>query len=668
MKTRNIFSALLGFSLMFSACNSEDVDYAAPSAKTPGVHLRLTGAATGNTTSRATVEAEEGEKTVNSLVAVLFDTHEGFYKTVSATCINEATNEYTFIVEKDATYDIWLVANASDKLKGELENIPEGTKMEDENGLNYLESITADQAPDEEGNFLMVSKYSEKVTTHITESQSIGEVHMIRLAARFDLLNKAEGVTVTNIEFANRTVKSAVLTPNTMNNASHWFEKKDYSLNVTGDPENGTAWNGQIYTYENHSEAESEQTPTLTITYYEGDDATETKTHEVKLIDPNSTTGKTMPIKRNNLYRIILTKATKLDFDLQVLDWDDEEAEIEHPEVPLILPKDVQDSLNRQLLVYDLFAEYNVKSIDFDNKTVEFFDTYVFPTDDSYKSSFYSYNDIKSKNALNATFKDENNNFYRLALPGEVQLLAPIIGRIDDNGASYWGNPEFNAQRKPMIASEFKEDVYFKVNNEQRDKSCDISSENPDGFSGVTQLKIGRNSIVYSLSANNEYTNDPKLVTKKVVVNTVYGIRFKGTSQYAAYKWEPTYVNNDETNRALAIYIKALPKDSDITIDDIIDNHTYWNDDDCIKITIPMAGSYSYQNLDNRINYGSAASIITNCLIDRDINPGVTGSFRFTVALNGEYRTGVINSENSVVARYLLHLVKVKETENESGK
>ena len=344
MKTRNIFSALLGFSLMFSACNSEDVDYAAPSAKTPGVHLRLTGAATGNTTSRATVEAEEGEKTVNSLFAVLFDTHEGFYKTVSATCINEDTNEYTFIVEKDATYDIWLVANASDKLKGELENIPEGTKMEDENGLNYLESITADQAPDEEGNFLMVSKYSEKVTTHITESQSIGEVHMIRLAARFDLLNKAEGVTVTNIEFANRTVKSAVLTPNTMNNASHWFEKKDYSLGVTGDPENGTAWNGKIYTYENHSEAESEQTPTLTITYYEGDDATDTKTHEVKLIDPDSTTGKTMPIKRNNLYRIVLTKATKLDFDLQVLDWDDEEAEIEHPEVPLILPKNVQDS------------------------------------------------------------------------------------------------------------------------------------------------------------------------------------------------------------------------------------------------------------------------------------------------------------------------------------
>ena len=224
MKTRNIFSALLGFSLMFSACNSEDVDYAAPSAKTPGVHLRLTGAATGNTTSRATVEAEEGEKTVNSLVAVLFDTHEGFYKTVSATCINEDTNEYTFIVEKDATYDIWLVANASDKLKGELENIPEGTKMEDENGLNYLESITADQAPDEEGNFLMVSKYSEKVTTHITESQSIGEVHMIRLAARFDLLNKAEGVTVTNIGFANRTVKSAVLTPNTMNNV--WGTKR----------------------------------------------------------------------------------------------------------------------------------------------------------------------------------------------------------------------------------------------------------------------------------------------------------------------------------------------------------------------------------------------------------------------------------------------------------
>ena len=99
----------------------------------------------------------------------------------------------------------------------------------------------------------MVSKYSEKITTRITENQSIGEVHMIRLAARFDLLNKAENVTVTSITFDNRTIKSAVLTPNTMSTASEWYEKnKEYQVNVAGEPENGNEWNGHIYTYENH--------------------------------------------------------------------------------------------------------------------------------------------------------------------------------------------------------------------------------------------------------------------------------------------------------------------------------------------------------------------------------------------------------------------------------
>ena len=590
MKTRNIFSALLGFSLMFSACNSEDVDYAAPSAKTPGVHLRLTGAATGNTTSRATVEAEEGEKTVNSLVAVLFDTHEGFYKTVSATCINEDTNEYTFIVEKDATYDIWLVANASDKLKGELENIPEGTKMEDENGLNYLESITADQAPDAEGNFLMVSKYSEKVTTHITESQSIGEVHMIRLAARFDLLNKAEGVTVTNIEFANRTVKSAVLTPNTMNNASHWFEKKDYSLNVTGDPENGTAWNGHIYTYENHSEAESEQTPTLTITYYEGDDATDTKTHEVKLIDPNSTTGKTMPIKRNNLYRIVLTKATKLDFDLQVLDWDDEEAEIEHPEVPLILPKDVQDSLNRQLLVYDLFTEYNVKSIDFDNKTVEFYDTYEYLT-----TPAYSFNELNDKGLMGAdvVLTDKDGNKYRFPTAGDLQLMTTMHGNVVSVPFSPYNNNRTVSFITNSSREEFSEVVYLKNNADNTIlRTEDITEENEFGFTGMSYIANGRNSKIYGLTSENRYTDVPELMNERIVQYPIYGVRFKGTNQYAAYKWENVSINDGKVH-GISIKIKALP-DSQLTLEetmnDIINNHSYWADDECINIFVPISG------------------------------------------------------------------------------
>ena len=67
MNIINIFTALIGISLMLSACTSEDVDVVSPSTNTPGVHLRLTGAAAAKATSRATVAAEDGEKTVNNL-------------------------------------------------------------------------------------------------------------------------------------------------------------------------------------------------------------------------------------------------------------------------------------------------------------------------------------------------------------------------------------------------------------------------------------------------------------------------------------------------------------------------------------------------------------------------------------------------------------------------
>ena len=588
MNIKNIFYELLGFSLMFSACTSEEVDVVSPSTNTTGVHLRLTGAAAAKVTSRATVAAEDGEKIVNNLFAVLFDTHEGFYKTVPATRVGD-TNEYTFIVEKDATYDIWLVANASDELKTALENIPAGTPFENsEMGENCLNSIIADQAPDAEANFLMVSKYSEKITTRITESQSIGEVHMIRLAARFDLLNKAENVTVTSISFANRTVKSAVLTPNTASTIVDWYESKDYEVNVAGEPENGKEWNGQIYTYENYSTEYNK--PELTISYYEGENSEDVKTHVVKLIDPNSTEGTNRPIKRNNLYRIVLTKATKLAFDLQVLDWDDEEAEIEHPEVPLILPKDVQDSLNRQLLVYDLFTEYNVKSIDFDNKTVEFYDTYEYLT-----TPAYSFNELNDKGLMGAdvVLTDKDGNKYRFPTAGDLQLMTTMHGNVVSVPFSPYNNNRTVSFITNSSREEFSEVVYLKNNADNTIlRTEDITEENEFGFTGMSYIANGRNSKIYGLTSENRYTDVPELMNERIVQYPIYGVRFKGTNQYAAYKWENVSINDGKVH-GISIKIKALP-DSQLTLEetmnDIINNHSYWADDECINIFVPISG------------------------------------------------------------------------------
>lgn len=649
MNIKNIFSALLGFSLMFSACTSEEVDVVSPSTNTPGVYLRLSGAATAKAMSRATVAAEDGEKTVNNLLAVLFDTHDGFYKTVPAICIDEDTNEYTFIVEKDATYDIWLVANASDKLKADLGNIPAGTPFENsETGENCLNSIIAEQAPDADGNFLMVSKYSEKVTTHITESQSIGEVHMIRVAARFDLLNKAENVTVTSVAFANRTVKSAVLTPNTASTIADWYESKDYEVNVAGEPENGKEWNGHIYTYENYSTEDNK--PELTISYYEGSNSTDIKTHVVKLIDPNSTSGSTMPIKRNNLYRIVLTKATKLDFDLQVLDWDDEEAEIEYTEVPLILPKDVQDSLNQQLLVYNLFSEYYVKSIDYYNNTVEFNDNYAYDPKAMTKELFFSYDELE-KNGLtdrDAILTNDGVN-YRLPTAGELKLLACDGPALSYSGLAEW--PVFLDNSQQL--EEFQEYVYLKNQVDNKlDTIHDIATENEYGFTGTSQLKRGKVNTLLTYDDNNIFTVNPNDIKNTYNVAPVYGIRFKETKQFAAYKWENIYLNNNINNRGLSIKIKAIPKDADITLNDIIDNHSYWKDS-YIELIFPFYGYYLANNREGNYVGGTLqASIISTTRYKLRNN-------HFIRLVTTGTQSGLTNGGNDI--SFLLRLVKIKE-------
>ena len=56
-----------------------------------------------------------------------------------------------------------------------------------------------------------------------------------------------------------------------------------------------------------------------------------------------------------------------------------------------------------------------------------------------------------------------------------------------------------------------------------------------------------------------------------------YAIRFKGTDQYSAYKWETK--TDPATNRMYAsIKIKAIPQDLNVSVYEIANNDRYWND------------------------------------------------------------------------------------------
>ena len=683
MKTTKILSALCGLALMLGGCANDDITNPAGSAKAPGVYVRLAGAA-GKSNTRAGEEEMQtaDEKKVNSVLAVLFDTHykddasdsesrTGFYKTVDATLVDEATGEYSFIVEKDATYDIWLVANADSDLTGLLKGtdgadgaLKPGATVED------FSSLIAAQAPDRQGEFLMVSTYSEKVTTEIDKTYSIGEVHMERLAARFDLVNKAEGVTVRKVTYGNRAVSSSLLTPNSMDPAieyATWSTPDGFSLEGSKDPE---ATEIQLmYSYENVSKSGETTLPVISIEY-EQDGAV--RTHEVQLIDPDAPAGTVLPIKRNHLYRLVLTKAGKLNFNLEVADWEEADAFgksdlNEH----LILPPDEQQKLNEQLLVYDLFTEFNVKSLNLTDKTVtEFYDKLAVGEEDVPASSMFSYIELKTAgltaNGENAIIKDTQGNSYRLPTLGELMLLVPVADDLlpgftkfeyNSDNLPIWHIPLWSTYSdRVMCTDEFTENVYLKNNdNGTWATSENIENESDNGFSGKSQMLRGKaiEGLTFSYVGNAaQYGYDD---SRSSPVHPVYAVRFKGTNQCAAYRYQNTAFQDNPYKRYLSIRIKALPKDTEYNVYDIADNRSFWASD-YIEVKIPLSArlsSPSFTMTDRGYGYLMSSTII------KGTNPGNLS------ALAGYCRITTFSSTYKCPVR----LVKVnKESEPEEQK
>lgn len=564
MKSFKIFSIALCALSLLGSCTADDMP-GKPGVNEPGVHLTLGGAAAKSLTRAATEAATDEEKDVRTLHAVLFDTHEGFYDTVEA---RKDGDGWSFIVEKDATYEVYLVANANEALITTLRSIDKGTKADDaEKGL---ESVIANQAPGEAYQFLMLSKYPQKVTTRITETENLGEVRMERLAARFDIVNQAEGVTVDKVTLNNRTVRSSLVTRNLMPSESYWFENESYTVDLAGDKEEPAKCERVIYSYENYSGKETNTVLSMTVEYTEKGVR---KTHEVEFIDPAKKDRTPLAIKRNNLYRVVLTKAGKLDFDLQVADWDAPEA-LEATDLRLNLPADEQEELNKRLLVYDLFTEYNVKSIDKENRKVTFYDETVPAPEDCDPSSYFRYQELWDAGICQngAVLTDEAGNEYRMPTAGENRLLLPVWYSSDDK----YGHTRF--VNNVAIWNEINETIHLK-NSESGYRPTTPT----DGMNNLTSyLAIGKNRYTVERPLLGAFANSAS-----------YAIRFKDTDQYSAYKWQILISSNGMLY--LSIKIKALPLDSDIIIDDIVDNVTFWKAN-YIEITLPCCGYLTAQD------------------------------------------------------------------------
>ena len=119
----------------------------------------------------------------------------GFYRAFDVTVTDDGCS---FDIAKDGRFDLYLVANADPTLEGAVKALGAGSPVTE------LEELLVEQAPDADNAFVMTTPEVLKIISYSGEVADCGEVSLRRLSMRIDLLNKAEGLTITKVTFRNR--------------------------------------------------------------------------------------------------------------------------------------------------------------------------------------------------------------------------------------------------------------------------------------------------------------------------------------------------------------------------------------------------------------------------------------------------------------------------------
>jgi len=197
-----------------------------------------------------------------------------------------------------------------------------------------------------------------------------------------------------------------------------------------------------------------------------------------------------------------------------------------------------------------------------------------------------------------AVFTGPDGKKYRLPTAGELNLLLPMYTEpgdqpdIDGKKGQYcpWWNDNASTNTSLVtVETPFTETIYLKNGEDNLpDKSHPDDTDSEYTLKGQSQMKLG----VLSETVHY-YTTEPDDPQKgNYNIHPVYAVRFKGTSQYAAYRWESCRIADDPLERYFSIKIKALPADSELTVDDVADNVSFWRDG-FIEFKFPASGYYA---------------------------------------------------------------------------
>ena len=667
MKT-SFITALLAAAALLAGCSKDAPDGGPQPSDGNRVVFTLGGAtrAAGDNDASAPLAATDEEKKIDGLLAVAFTDDGNYYKTFDA-AYDADSQTASFDVEKNGTYDIWFVANADETLAAALLALTDrnsDSRVTEDDLATLLVTQQVGRKDGEEAwhPFVMFSTEARRIVSKHGVVTNGGVVTMRRLAVRIDLVNAATGVTVNSVKFVNRTKQSRLGASNdmTFSTPQDLYEEKSYEgIDLAGDFTKPTEYKASIYSYENVDVTpDGEHLPALEVKYtMDGLKFT----HTVKFFDSTDPAGKTpLALKRNYLYRIVLTKQLDVSFDITVEDWNTAGA-FQIEDIPF--DKHDQAALNAALKV-NMFTEFNVKSVDLNSKTVNaFYDKLAVSADECPTDSYFTYTELKDAGATaaDAVFTGPDGKKYRLPTEGELNLLMPMYTEeadqpdIDGKKGRYhpwWNDNASTNTTYVMVTNEFTETIYLKngVDNlPDQTHSDDTDSEYT--LKGQSQLKLGALSETV-----HYYTAEPDDQEKgNYNIYPVYGLRFKGTSQYAAYRWETCQINGNPLERYLSIKIKALPADSELTVDDVADNASFWRDG-FIEFKFPASGYYSPEN---------AGNPLPENITGRGVNGFCWSSSLWTGGSNA--RSLAFNLDDTLVGRYVpghrfpLRLVKVAE-------
>lgn len=354
MRHKGIFGMLYGVLaaglLALGGCSPSSVDEPAGADSSCRVAFRLGGAA-GNASSRmADGESATGgelqtnlEKQVKSLQAVIFtdadpsgDTEDNekdkFFRTVKIDLGGETDpviDDLSFSTGDEGNYLVFFVANVDEEkdpaLAAALAGLEKGKTT-----VGDFKKFEVSQLPETKPGMLMTSGFI-RFRSSLIDAVDLGTVYLRRIMSRIDIINMAEGVTVTRAVLHNRTVKSLLCNDETLKVNPAYFEtpaEKIYDgLNLAGSMDDPKKYEAEIYSYEQLADkTQGIYQPSLDIYYTKQADAGKEFMHTVKLEVPESEEkgASLVPIglKRNNAYLIyIRTDAGDIRFTIKVEDW-----------------------------------------------------------------------------------------------------------------------------------------------------------------------------------------------------------------------------------------------------------------------------------------------------------------------------------------------------------